>query len=726
MSTSRNPPPQGFPAVPDNLDAGEMRDYYNDKSIPSNTMAYYTSYLGLRARLSQVWFNRWTVLLALILARVLLAVNDLNYDIARAQEEALVACTSVENIGSAMASMPHYLSAGVNALAADGVTKSVAALMDMLLLTITGVEEILLFVVNMYTSTYVCLITMAVDGTIEAAIEMIEKVGASMNSSISDITGDITSTMSTFESGLNTFLKAIDIGSLFGSKTPPSIDLTTQITELNSIQIDPTTMDADLTKLNNSLPTFAQVQNFTNSAFQLPFNIVKQALNDSVANYTFDKSVFEVAPKQALTFCSDNSAINDFFTDLLKIVLFARKIFIIVITILAVLVMIPMGYREIWRWRTMQQRSTLLQKYAFDPMDVLSLASRPYTTTWGLKASTYFKSTKTQLLVRWFFAYITSLPALFLLALGVAGLFSCLCQYIILKVIEKEVPGLAAEVGGFADTVVNALNNASEAWAVSANGVIESTNTKVNNDVFGWVNITTGAVNNTLNTFVDEMTKELNATFGGTVLYNPIMEVINCLIGLKIAGIEKGLAWVSDNAHVTFPEFNPDIFSLGAAASLANSSGADSFLSSPGSVASDDITSAIVKVSNKLQNQIEVESQISAGILTAYILNLIFGLCYVLFQLCVRDKTRAEGGPVGYTGDNRTPISPRANPDAAARFPEFGGPVSSVHPQTSSDNIYATGAEKFGATGHRSVESAYKPGGHTRVSSHGYLEDEKS
>jgi hypothetical protein len=725
MSTTTRDPPADFPAIPNTLNGAVYRD-----TAPPSTIPYYTPYLGLRARFSQVWFNRWTILLALILCRVLLAISDINYDISRAKEEALTACTSVENIGSAMASMPHYMSTGVNALAADGVTKAVGALMDGLMLTVTGVEEILVFVVNMYTSTYLCLITMAVGGSLEAGIEMIEKVGAFMNQSIGSITDDMSSAVSGFESTLNGFLKDLDIGSIFGSSnSPPTIDLSSQINELKTIKIDPTTMDADLTKLNNSIPNFSQVQNLTNSVLEFPFEFAKKAMNDSIANYTFDHSIFPVAPKQALTFCSDNSSINDFFNDLVKVVLLTRKIFIIVLVILMVIVMIPMAYREIWRWKTMQQRSTLLQKHAFDPMDVISIASRPYTTTAGIKAASYFKDTKRQILIRWWFSYAFSLPAIFVLSLALAGLISAFCQFIVLKVIEKEVPGLAQEVGAFADVVVNALNNASEAWAVSANGVIESTNAKVNSDVFGWVNVTTGAVNNTLNTFVDEMTKELNATFGGTVLYQPIMEVINCLIGIKIAGIEKGLTWVSDNAKVTFPEFRTDVFSLGAAASIAgNSSATDSFLSSPGDVTADDITSAIVKVSNKLEAQILQESIISAAILAVFVLNMFIGLCYVIFQSCMRDKTRAEGGPVGYTGDNRAPVSPRNTAgDGLSRFPEFGGPVSSVHPQTSSDEMWAAGAsgnEKYGTTGHRSVEAAYKPG-HERTSSYGYLSDEK-
>jgi len=401
----------------------------------------------------------------------------------------------------------------------------------------------------------------------------------------------------------------------------------------------------------------------------------------------------------------------------------AQKVFIIVIILMAVLVCIPMAYREIWRWRTLKQRSQLVAKNAYDPMDVIYMASRPYTSTAGIKAATAFTKTKDVILTRWFVAYATTTPALFVLALGIAGLFTNLCQFIVLKIIEKEVPALADEVGDFAKEVVTALNNASESWAVAANGVISSTNTRVNNDVFGWVNTSTTAVNNTLNTFVDEMSKELNATFGGTILYDPITEVINCLIGLKIAGIESALTWVHDNAHVTFPEFRSDIFSLGAAASLTNSSTTESFLSSPGDVSGDDITNAIVKMSDKLQQQIRTEVIISSTLVACWVLIVLIGLFSALFMKMVRDKTRAEGGAVRFTGDNRSPpITPRGRGDES-RFPEFGGPVSSVHPQFSNDNMYATGEidEKFGSAGHHSVEASYKPG-HERTSSYGYVE----
>lgn len=728
MSSSRDEPKQGYPAVPPTLNPDDLNNYNSDRNVPVNTLPYYTPYLGLRARLSQVWINRWTVLLALILVRLVLTINDINYNVGRAKEEALQACTSVESIGSAMASMPHYLSEGVNALAADGVTNAVNALMKMITMTITGVEEIILFVINMMTSTYVCLITLAISGSMQAAIEMIEKVGQFVTETVDDITSGMTTTIGSFEDSLNGFLGKIEIPALFGKNSdPPSIDLSSQITALKNIKIDPAKMNAELAKLNTSIPTFAQVNNFTNSVIRTPFEMVKQAINASLPDYTFDKSVFEVAPKQALTFCSENSTINDFFDALFQLVRKMKTIGLVVLIILAIVICGPMAYREIWRWRRMQERSILLQKNAYDPMDVVYITTRPYTNTVGIKLASVFSSTKRQILTRWFVAYATSESAMFVLSLGVAGIFSCLCQYVVLKTLEKEVPGLSKEVGKFSGDVVGALNNASMAWALSANGVITSTNNKVNEDVFGWIDVSTTSVNDTLNKFTSEMSKELEAIFGGTPLKKPIEEVLNCLIGLKIAGFQKAITWVHDNAHIDFPQFKPDIFSLGAAASLTDSTADDSFLSSPGSVAGDRVTSAVYKVSNKLQEQIRQDAIISACVIGVWLIVVLCGLGRVLVGMFGRDKTRAEGGPVGYTGDDRQPISPRS-PNRSNQFPSFGGPVSSVGPMSSHENMaWGAGAledEKVRSTGHRSVEASYKPG-HERVSSYGYVSEKR-
>ena len=682
-----------FPVLPPSLSAGDhgMRDYYaaQDVQRPSaNTVPEITPYLGLRARLSQIWINRWTVMIFLILVRVLIAIAGLHNDLGSAKNEALSACNAVETAGSVMASMPHYMSKGVNEMAATGVEKAVNGLMSMLLLTITGVEELVAFWINMMTQTYLCLITLVVSGALHAAIALIEDVNGFLNSSLNGIVQGIGHGVEDAQNDLNKFLSGLNsIPAAFGAHTKkPSVDFNDTITAIENVHINANFTDA-LSKLNASIPTFSQVNNLTQTAIRFPFEEVKGLVNGSLTKFSFNRSLLPVPQKEQLTFCSDNNDISNFFQHLADIANDARKAFLAVLIILGILACIPMAWKEIRRWRTMQQRAQLVGDKSYDPLDVIYIASRPYTASAGIKAAKVFRGRKRQLLARWTIAYMTSPPALVVLALGITGLLACLCQFLLLKAVEKEVPALAGDIGNFTGKIVNTINNASENWAVGTNKAISGVNNDINTNILGWVNTTTGALNNTLNTFVRETTTVLNDTFGGTVLQDPVNDLFNCLIGLKVAGIEKGLTWVSDNAHVNFPELNANTFSLDHIASEASDGKTNAFMADPSGDATAKVTAAIAVVAAHIEDAIKQEALISLGLILFWVLVFLIGLIRAIWLSARHDKVRGEGGP-SYAGDIPLENQQRAAiPDDAApayeppkttrEVPHFSNPFAS-------------------------------------------------
>ncbi|KAG0632832.1 hypothetical protein HOY80DRAFT_1111650 [Tuber brumale] len=161
----------------------------------------------------------------------------------------------------------------------------------------------------------------------------------------------------------------------------------------------------------------------------------------------------------------------------------------------------------------------------YDPFDVIQIASRPYSSA-GLNLASLFESSRRQILVRWAVAYATLTPALFVL-------------------LRAGAPALAAEVGEFADMVVKQLTVASKSWAVKTNAAINSTNSDINKKLFGWVVNGTDSLNDTLTVFVDTMYEGADRFFGKTPLTNQIKDVLNCLIGIKVKGIQTGLRWAN-------------------------------------------------------------------------------------------------------------------------------------------------------------------------------------
>ncbi|KAJ5686448.1 hypothetical protein N7536_009067 [Penicillium majusculum] len=153
---------------------------------------------------------------------------------------------------------------------------------SVLLMTITGVGEILWFVINMMYSTYACLITMAVRGTVGAGIELIKEATEWINKTLKTISGDIESTVDKYKDELNSFLETINkVASVF-SDDPSPINLNGTITTLENLSL-PSSVNRTVEKLDSLvLPNFKEIQNYTKTLFETPFKEVRDLINGSM------------------------------------------------------------------------------------------------------------------------------------------------------------------------------------------------------------------------------------------------------------------------------------------------------------------------------------------------------------------------------------------------------------------------------------------------------------
>jgi len=704
-------PPWSGKSRPDDLPSSlnsesfELRDSRSDADRPApsyDTSGSVTPYLGLRARLSQIWINRWTVLLLLVLVRVLILVATLNDDIGTAKVKALSACTKVEDIGSSMASMPHYLSVGVNKMAGTGISKAVHGMVTILEMILTGVENLILFIVNFYVGMYVCLTGALIHGTLDIGIGSANAVTDVMNKGIKTVTDELAADAKKFQDLVNDAFNLVKgAPALFGKTIDvPTIDIAGRLDALNSIKVDNKEFVKTLVDLDDKIPTYDEVEKAAKDALAIPFDLVKQKLNETYGGYKFDTSIFPVANKEKLQFCSGNTRINDFFDGLYTITRNARIAFVVVIVALAILVCVPMFFLEKARHERQKSHSRLFRR-GYDAMDVVYMASRSTTSRVGMwLAGPLYRKNKNRnaMLVRWAWAYATSAPALFVLSLALAGFFSCFCQWILLRVIQKEAPALAGQVGDFAGEVVKTLEAVSQKWANDSNSVILGFQDDINKDILGHVVEATSAVNKTLNVFTDELNKGITLVFGKTVLDKTVKDVVRCVVGLKVEAVEKGLTWVHDNARVSLPLFDDDMFSVGAQKSISGDSDLTTFLASPSSVTTDEITDAIYHVINFLRNNIIQEALISTGLVLVYVIVVLLGVVRMTGGLIAPERTRAEGGQ----RFGPPPPSPgRSMSDASARY---------------------TGDVKEKPQQVRVGKGIYS-GGHTRGSSYGHVED---
>ncbi|EFY85200.1 pheromone-regulated multispanning membrane protein Prm1, putative [Metarhizium acridum CQMa 102] len=683
MPSSRNQSSTvNYPNVPGSLHAHSIELSEIQKGAKRTTKST-TPYLGLSSRLSQVWINRWTILLLLVLVRIILLLAQLNDNVDDAKAKALAACTKVEDVGSAMASMPHYLSAGVNHLAASSISKAVHAMVKVLDLIIQGVEAIILWYINFLTATYVCLITALVHASLDVVASVTKDATAAFNKVIDGATGEIQEIAGGLQKTVGKIKDGIQ-NSIFSKFNIdlPSIDFTKPVEKLKGFNLNSSQFVTDVQKLNKDLPDFDGVQNLTKQAISIPFNFVREALNKSLGNYRFNETIFPLAKKEQLKFCSNNDKLDGFFSKLFDLIHKAKVFFVIILSSLAVAAMAPMAWMEIRRWRSQEKAARLIEqnklKNEWDSMDVSYIASRPTTAFLGIEITSRM-SGRRKVLARWCFAYATSGPAIFVLSLAIAGLFSCLCQYVILKAVQKEVPELTKEIGEFADEVVAKINNISANWAADANGVVKGLNDDINNDVLKYVTNATGAVNNTINVFLGTLNKGLETVFNGTILLKPIQSVLHCVIGIKLESVQKGLTWVHDHAHVDFPLFDNNTFSLGAQQSVSGDSGLQHFLASPSSATTDEVSAAVNRVTNWLLKGIIKEALISTGVLLVYVIVVLIGLIRTLAGMAFGGRD-PESDDLPYAGQTSGQYeSQSGQPGSSQYYHGRGEKMEDVH-----------------------------------------------
>ncbi|ROW06797.1 hypothetical protein VMCG_04221 [Cytospora schulzeri] len=638
-----------WPSVPPSLNHQSF-DFDDGKGAAADAMPHrpfygpgdITPYVGLRSRLSQVPMNRWTVLLLLVLARLLILLTGLNKDIGNAKENALSACTKVEDIGSSMASMPHYLSTGVNQLSAEGITKVVKGMVEMLMMILTGVQELIFFFIEFEIGTIMCLCTALVNGVLEFAEYAINGTTALLNEAVEGIAGGI-------ETIIDKMVDVIDI--------VPGVDISDlkkDVANLSDVHIDTSKIVNGIADLNSKI-NYTEVQDAVKEVIGIPFNLVKSLLNESYGDWEFDQSIFPVAERESLSFCSNNSTLENFFELLYKIAANAKTVIIVVLIILAIVAAVLMAYLETKRFNRQLEKSRNLANR--EPMDIAYISGRPFTSSAGTWISEKLsRDPRRQVLIRWVVAYATTYTALFVLSLAIAGAFSCFCQWVILRAIQKEAPALAAEVGDFASEVVVTLEKASTTWANDSNSLILGLQNDINDDLFGWVRNATTAVNNTINTFDKDMQKGLDTVFGGIPQLDKFMSsIVACLITDKLDKVQEGLTWVNENAQVTLPLFSADIFSVGANDSINSDSDMKSFLASPSSTTTDEITDAVNDVVELLRNNIIQEALISLVLFLVYI-------AYVFFAV-------AQAAIRCFLSESRGPMMCLSPPP---RFPDFG------------------------------------------------------
>jgi hypothetical protein len=125
--------------------------------------------------------------------------------------------------------------------------------------------------------TYLCLFTFAVRGSLQSVIGAAEDTVSFLNSTLGTIERNI---LSDAAAAQNAVLGAVEgiVGTIGGALGAGNLNIPQiqipSASQLSNITL-PDTIDRALQSLNNSLPTFEEVKNATDTAIEFPFDLLK-------------------------------------------------------------------------------------------------------------------------------------------------------------------------------------------------------------------------------------------------------------------------------------------------------------------------------------------------------------------------------------------------------------------------------------------------------------------
>ena len=172
----------------------------------------------------------------------------------------------------------------------------------------------------------------------------------------------------------------------------------------------------------------------------------------------------------------------------------------------------------------------------------------------------------------------------------------------------------------------------------------------------------------------------MKAAFGNTPLEAPILDVLNCVILMKVEGIQKGLTFVNENARVQFPRVDNSTLKIATSsfgAATQSSSQAGQALDSP-------LLDIITRITDKWKAAIRQQLILAGCVMSIYGIIVLMGLLRVLYASHENGKTRGEGGGLFGFPSQRIAWARykfgtnRGNPFEDPRFEHEPGPTPSI------------------------------------------------
>jgi hypothetical protein len=609
-------------------------------------------YVGLRSKLSLSWVNYTVIASLFVVLRLFIAMRSIEPIVEQVKEKAMKSCDALEVASSTVTSLPHFMASGFNRATIDGVNLTIKGTARMIDLLIVAMKGIIIWLIDVYTRTYQCLLEFAIRGSVGALTASVQAIGDATRGQLEGIKSQLDSSIADFVNKLNEFSDKINNIPLVPDI--PKLEIQTNL--LSNFQLPTTDINNALNSLNGNIPTMSEIDSKVSNLISIPFDELRGTVGGIMSNVKFNETALPVPPKNQISFCAENldlSILDNITRDLIKAAHIGLGIMFAVLLLMIVGNGFLIWYTHI-RYKIHINRTTKTAKLIDlksdkeSVIEVIKIAEHPFIMRWIIKASKLFKNLENRNLFRWFCDYILHKPALICLIIGISGIIGIYLQIAVLNTVKNNYKKpISDAVSGFGNSVTNLINSqlssTSTQFASDSNNIIGSLENDLNQDLLSWVNITTSTLNNTLNAAVDEITTFVQNTFKDVPVLIPfVQQLVNCLVLTKIEGIQAGLTFIQENAFIGLPRVNDSLLLLSKdnmndVVGQATTSLVGSPLSQDGN-ANNEIGGEIGKIFDTYENNLRAELPLFYTLTSIWFVVILMGIIRVLWFIYKRYK----------------------------------------------------------------------------------------
>lgn len=595
--------------------------------LSSSLCSSMRAYLNLCERLSQVYLNQLTLMLVLMTLKIFLFRNALSNSISKASDETALVCEYLESYSSMITLIPQKLVNMANQLLLEALEELNIGMVNVVKFMLTIVEYIIIFYVEVLFGTMTCLITAALTGTVDLALDSTELLISSVNLTIIGLADDVQLGLDGLSTILNEVISAYEkVESFFtgkkynGTEYVDLINLT--VSALKNIKI-PSSVTESIEAIKTNVPTFStnSTVEFIESGFDLIKTkvTVKLTQNLTIANFSSFPNL------QEIQFCSSTTEFDKDYEKIGNIINRTANWVITALIVACCASIILFAISEYFKWNRQNNLAEEISATLDQPEETRKSRLLGIISIYQCQPSYLFRKCFNVSLI--FIPYVFSPYANFILGLAMCSLITVGLQSLILRV-------LSSEFGKVNEYIVKSILSdfdstflaASKNWTSETNLFLGDQETQLNEELFGWIQSATNTVNGSVNSLMLDLNQGLSI-FNGTVFYSPMRTIVYCVIGRKLEEIQEGLAWVHENAVLTIPQVSENLLSN----ELSSIIGSDNSNSTTQSYEAK-LESALDRLIDLYKNQLKTELLIAICLLSVWFLQVIFGTILVLVR----------------------------------------------------------------------------------------------